>query len=53
MYIYNNNYQYNNASTYYDKNEFESKGKNTPFHGKEVTGRVCMTILNGKVVYER
>ena len=36
-----------------DKNEFASKGKNTPFHGKEVTGRVCMTILNGNIVYER
>lgn len=36
-----------------DKNEFASKGKNTPFHGREVTGRVCMTILDGRVVYER
>ena len=36
-----------------DKNEFASKGKNTPFHGKKVTGRVCMTILNGNIVYER
>lgn len=36
-----------------DKNEFASKGKNTPFHGKEVTGRVCMTIMDGKVVFER
>ena len=36
-----------------DKNEFASKGKNTPFHGREVTGRVCVTIVDGKVVYER
>lgn len=36
-----------------DKNEFASKGKNTPFHGREVTGRVCMTILDGRIVYER
>lgn len=36
-----------------DKNEFASKGKNTPFHGREVTGRVCMTIMDGNVVYER
>ena len=36
-----------------DKNEFASKGKNTPFHGREVTGRVCATLVNGKVVYER
>ena len=35
-----------------DKNEFFSKGKNTPFHGYKVSGRVCMTIHNGKVVYE-
>lgn len=35
-----------------DKNEFASKGKNTPFNGKEVTGRVKYTICNGKVVYE-
>ena len=36
-----------------DKNEFASKGKNTPFHGREVTGRVCMTIVDGNIVYER
>ena len=36
-----------------DKNEFLSKGKNTPFHGREVTGRVCMTIMDGRIVYER
>ena len=36
-----------------DKNEFASKGKNTPFHGTEVTGRVCMTLMGGKIVYER
>lgn len=36
-----------------DKNEFASKGKNTPFHGREVTGRVRATLVDGKVVYER
>ena len=36
-----------------DKNEFASKGKNTPFHGRKVTGRVCATLTDGKVVYER
>ena len=36
-----------------DKNEFASKGKNTPFHGRKVTGRVCVTLVDGKVVYER
>lgn len=36
-----------------DKNEFASKGKNTPFHGRKVTGRVCMTIMDGNIVFER
>lgn len=36
-----------------DKNEFYSKGKNTPFDGKKVYGRVDVTITAGKVVYER
>lgn len=31
--------------------EFASKGKNTPFGGKSVSGKVKYTILNGKVVY--
>lgn len=30
---------------------FASKGKNTPFGGKKVTGKVKYTILSGKVVY--
>lgn len=30
-----------------------SKGKNMPFEGKEVSGRVEMTIVSGKVVYDR
>ncbi len=33
--------------------EFLSKGRNTPFGGKKVTGRVEMTICAGKVTYER
>lgn len=45
---------FNPEETYtIDKNTFASKGKNTPFHGKEVTGRVCATLVDGKVVYER
>ena len=36
-----------------DKNEFASKGKNTPFHGRSVTGRVYMTLVDGKIVYEK
>ena len=31
--------------------DFASKGKNTPFEGREVTGRVVTTILDGQVVY--
>ena len=32
--------------------DFKSKGKNTPFAGDKVFGRVKYTILNGKVVYQ-
>ncbi len=42
-----------NESYTIDKNEFKSMGKNTPFHGYQVTGRVRMTLTGGKVVYER
>ena len=35
-----------------DKNEFASKGKNTPFQGREVTGKVICTICDGRVVYQ-
>jgi dihydroorotase len=35
-----------------DKEEFASKGKNTPFHGKEVVGKVKITIVEGKIVYQ-
>lgn len=34
-----------------DPNNFVSKGKNTPFGGKQVSGKVKYTILNGEVVY--
>lgn len=36
-----------------DVNDFASKGKNSPFHGRKVTGQVTMTLVDGKVVYER
>ena len=36
-----------------DVNTFASKGKNTPFHNREVTGRVVATICDGRVVYEK
>lgn len=35
-----------------DKNTFVSKGKNTPFHGRKVNGRVYYTIVGGEVVYQ-
>lgn len=34
-----------------DKNDFVSKGKNTPFHGKEVYGAILYTIVAGNIVY--
>lgn len=33
-------------------NNFVSKSKNTPFDGRQVTGSVLATIVNGKVVYQ-
>ncbi len=35
-----------------DKNTFVSKGKNTPFHGRKVTGKVRATVVDGSEVYE-
>ena len=35
-----------------DSSEFASKGKNTPFNGKKVWGRVALTIADGKIIYE-
>lgn len=34
-----------------DKNKFASKGRNTPFHGRKVTGKVIYTVVGGTVVY--
>lgn len=34
-----------------DSQTFASLGKNTPFNGKKVSGRVRYTMANGKVVY--
>ncbi|MCD6319954.1 MAG: dihydroorotase [Candidatus Desulfofervidaceae bacterium] len=34
-----------------DVNQFYSKGRNCPFHGWEVKGKVAMTIVGGQVVY--
>lgn len=35
-----------------DKNKFYSKGKNTPFDGKTVKGKVYATLLDGKIVHK-
>lgn len=35
-----------------DKDTFVSKGKNTPFHGTKVQGRVFYTIVGGQIVYQ-
>ena len=32
--------------------DFASKGKNTPFDGYEVTGKVTCTICGGRIVYQ-
>ncbi|MFQ5519336.1 MAG: amidohydrolase family protein, partial [Mariprofundus sp.] len=34
-----------------DRNKLVSKGKNTPWHGKEMTGRVSHTLKGGRVVF--
>ena len=34
-----------------DPEKFYSKGKNTPFGGKEVYGVICHTIVDGEIVY--
>lgn len=34
-----------------DSSRFVSKGKNTPFDGKRVTGRIDVTIVDGNIVY--
>ncbi len=31
---------------------FASKGKNTPFDGRTVSGKICYTLVDGNVVYE-
>lgn len=34
-----------------NKDDFVSKGKNTPFHGRTVYGTISYTVVGGKVVY--
>lgn len=38
------------ATQIIDVNEFASKGKNSPFDGKIVKGKVCVTLFEGKQV---
>lgn len=40
-----------NEKYHIDKNTFFSKARNTPFHNYSVTGKVKMTLVNGKIVY--
>lgn len=35
-----------------DKNSFFSKGKNTPFHGRKVKGKIRYTLVSGRLVYD-
>lgn len=41
-----------NAKYVIDGKKFISKGKNTPFNGYEVYGKVCATIVDGDIKYE-
>lgn len=40
-----------NKSITVDRNKFRSKGKNSPFHGWQLSGSVLYTIVGGKVVF--
>jgi len=43
---------FNPAATWtVDRNALVSKGKNTPWHGKEMTGQVTHTLKSGQIVY--
>jgi dihydroorotase len=35
-----------------DARGFASKGRNCPFHGRKVTGRIRCTLKNGKIAYD-
>lgn len=35
-----------------DAAKFASKSRNTPFHGRKVTGAVCATIAGGEIIYQ-
>lgn len=40
------------ATYTFDKESFKTKGRNTPFDGREVKGQVKMTIVKGNIKYE-
>lgn len=40
-----------NAEYVIDKNQFASKARNTPFHGRKVRGKVLFTLVDGTIVY--
>ena len=35
-----------------DTEKFASRGKNTPYEGKQLKGQVIMTICEGRIVYQ-
>jgi dihydroorotase len=35
-----------------DRGNLRSRGRNTPFHGRTMTGRAVITIMGGKITYE-
>ncbi len=35
-----------------DVRKFVSKGKNSPFHGRKVYGKILLTMVNGEIVFE-
>ena len=41
------------AEYHVDAERFYSKSKNSPYGGRRLKGRVMMTILSGKIVYEK
>jgi len=41
-----------NAEYVINKNTFHSLSRNTPFHGRKVTGRVMYTIVGGEIVFK-
>lgn len=42
-----------NKSNKIDKDTFFSKGKNTPFHGRNYKGEVVYTIVKGEIVFNK